>query len=204
MRWRRSCRARIYFLDCCLAGELRKASSAVATSTWSSLGSIAHLVDMMFPPILRIARAPKQQHSDAVSRDGSLPHSPKPGLTVGPPREEFTDLQFWRVTPALIADLPEDEGRVDDNPVRSAPEATAQADLHKSASPQRQSTGANSSLAKPRSGTNLAWLGLGSIARGRGKETDSEEETDEYESGIDEEVLEFHSPFSSFTAPREV
>lgn len=34
-----------------IAGELRKASSLVVTSTWRSLGSINALVDAMFPPL---------------------------------------------------------------------------------------------------------------------------------------------------------
>ena len=66
------------------AGELRKASSAVATSTWGSLTSVNTIVQAMFPPL--------QQEA---------PHAT-------PEREEFNDYNYWHVTPPIIIDSEDD------------------------------------------------------------------------------------------------
>ena len=94
----------------------------MSTSTWSSLGSIAHLIDMMFPAIPRTAfhgNIPQQASTDtptaepiAASSKGALDSTPSPSkapskaaiVAVPFPREEFTDFQFWRVAPPLIVD----------------------------------------------------------------------------------------------------
>ncbi|KAK9789056.1 hypothetical protein WJX73_007244 [Symbiochloris irregularis] len=181
-------------------GELRKASSAVATSTWSSLGSIAHLVDMMFPPIPQKTLPnipapgpsvpPTPQDKSAATpqgsaaaagnesrREASRGASPSgtrlsPALAVPPPREEFTDFQFWRVAPPLITETPDDV---------AGPNADTRV--------QDDRGGPLSSRASE---------GLG---RRHSSEEDSEEESEDYESGsenalVDESGLYF-SPFSS-------
>ena len=66
------------------AGELRKASSAVATSTWGSLTSVNTIVQAMFPSL--------QQES---------PHQT-------PEREEYNDYNYWHVTPPIIIDSEDD------------------------------------------------------------------------------------------------
>ncbi|KAL3140747.1 hypothetical protein ABBQ32_005301 [Trebouxia sp. C0010 RCD-2024] len=65
-------------------GELRKASSAVATSTWGSLTSVNTIVQAMFPPL--------QQEA---------PHAT-------PEREEYNDYNYWHVTPPIIIDSEDD------------------------------------------------------------------------------------------------
>ncbi|KAK9812760.1 hypothetical protein WJX72_003248 [[Myrmecia] bisecta] len=83
-------------------GELRKASSTVATSTWASLTGINSLVDEMFPALLLEPSADTQQ------------------------REEYSDYNFWHVQPAMIIDDPEpaarDAGQASDHDFESADE----------------------------------------------------------------------------------
>ena len=67
------------------AGELRKASSTVTTSTWGTLVGINGLVHEVFPP--------------------QLPAEQSQGVTQ---REEFNDFSFWHVQPPIIVDSDED------------------------------------------------------------------------------------------------
>lgn len=69
---------------CFCVGELRKASSAVATSTWGSLTSVNTLVQAMFPPLQE--EAPNQT----------------------PEREEYNDYNYWHVMPPIIIDSEDD------------------------------------------------------------------------------------------------
>ena len=68
-----------------VAGELRKASSTVTTSTWGTLLGVNGLVQEMFPPLLPIEQA------QSVTQ-----------------REEFNDFTFWHVQPPIIIDSDED------------------------------------------------------------------------------------------------
>ena len=65
-------------------GELRKASSAVATSTWGSLTSVNSIVQAMFPPLREAKRNSAME------------------------REEYNDYNYWHVTPPIIIDSEDD------------------------------------------------------------------------------------------------
>jgi hypothetical protein len=75
---------KLQLVPCVSAGELRKASSAVATSTWGSLTSVNTLVQAMFPALQQ--EAPNQT----------------------PEREEYNDYNYWHVTPPIIIDSEDD------------------------------------------------------------------------------------------------
>ena len=75
------------------AGELRKASSAVSTSTWASLVNVNDLVHEVFP------------HISPSHPPGGTPASP--GEVLPPLKEAFNDYGFWRPPPAIILDEPE-------------------------------------------------------------------------------------------------
>ena len=80
----------------CCAGELRKASSAMVTSTWNSLTRIVDLVNQIFPP-----------YESAQPREA-------PASATTPQREEFSDYNFWHVAPPIIVDS-DDEAFGDPN-----------------------------------------------------------------------------------------
>ncbi|KAK9822450.1 hypothetical protein WJX81_001736 [Elliptochloris bilobata] len=67
-------------------GELRKASSAVTTSSWSTLVAVNALVHEMFPPVAAVLPADTQT-----------------------PREEYNDYNFWHVAPPVIIDSEDNE-----------------------------------------------------------------------------------------------
>lgn len=62
----------------------------VVTSTWRSLGSINALVDAMFPPL--------REALEHTTDDSAAPED------YADDRDEFRDLNFWSVPPALIMD----------------------------------------------------------------------------------------------------
>lgn len=80
------------------AGELRKASSTVTTSTWGTLVGINGLVHEVFPPL--------------------LPGEQSQGVTQ---REEYNDFSFWHVQPPIIVDSDEDV-ESSPQPSRDAPD----------------------------------------------------------------------------------
>ena len=72
------------------AGELRKASSAVSTSTWASLVNVNDLVHEMFPHVAP-TRSPEGEAAP-------------PGQVLPPLKDAFNDYGFWRSAPALITE----------------------------------------------------------------------------------------------------
>ena len=70
------------------AGELRKASSAVSTSTWASLVNVNDLVHEMFPHVAP-TRSPEGRAAP-------------PGQVLAPLKDAFNDYGFWRTAPALV------------------------------------------------------------------------------------------------------
>jgi hypothetical protein len=70
----------IYSSILCLVGELRKASSSIDTSTWSTLKGINDLVHQVFPPMNNTESEDLQE------------------------REEFNDYNFWHKHPAIIVE----------------------------------------------------------------------------------------------------
>ena len=70
------------------AGELRKASSAVVTSTWNSLTRIVDLINEIFPPYEAGCAAAERLRSSGAP----------------PQREEFSDYNYWHVAPPIIVD----------------------------------------------------------------------------------------------------
>lgn len=93
-------------------GELRKACSAVRTSTWSTLSGLSRLVDSMFPAIAQHrwgqAGAPLtpalQPTKGGSVDDASVKEQKKGGMVDEDPpcREDFNDLHYWRVQPSIV------------------------------------------------------------------------------------------------------
>ncbi len=93
------------------AGELRKASSTVVTSTWRSLTSINELVHAMFPPLKDpvAAVAAAAAGNILAGGGGGAALSPEPPEDFIDDRDEFRDLNYWSVPPPLILDDPEEK-----------------------------------------------------------------------------------------------